>query len=403
MALPSLSNMRILHTSDWHLGRSFLGVGMLVHQAAFLEHLLDVVESREVDLVVVSGDVYDRALPPGDAVALLDDTLVRLGRSRAQVVLTSGNHDSALRLGFASRLLAQAGIHVRTRPEEVGEPVVLADEHGPVVVHALPFLDPDHLHHAWGLPARTHEAALGEAMRRVRADLAQRPEPARSVVMAHAFVAGVRPASPSDSERDLSVGGVQVVPAAVFDAIDYVALGHLHGPATLSAHVRYSGSPLAYSFSEAAHTKGCWLVDLDAGGLAHAEHVPAPVPRALVRLRGHLEDLLHDPVHDSAEPAWVQAVLTDPVRPRRAKPRLEERFPHVLSIGFEPEGARPAVLPAARTGAGVGDHQVALDFVRDVTGREVVEPEAALLREALEQVGHDRDQERDRRRDRVDR
>src|SRR6478735_9479993 len=202
--------MRILHTSDWHLGRSFHREGMLTHQAAYVDHLLEVVESEAVDLVVVAGDVYDRALPHVDAVRLADDTLARLAASRAQVVLTSGNHDSAQRLGFSSRLIDAAGVFIRTDASSVGTPVLLDDEHGQVAVYGIPYLDPDSVREPWALKARSHEAALTEAMRRVNADRATRD--ARSVVLAHAFVAG---AEPSDSERDISVGGVSLVPTSV--------------------------------------------------------------------------------------------------------------------------------------------------------------------------------------------
>src|SRR3954454_4458428 len=176
---------------------------MLDHQASFVDHLIEVVESEQVDLVAVAGDVYDRALPHVDAVRLADETLARLAASRAFVVLTSGNHDSAQRLGFGSRLIDAAGVFLRTDASSVGTPIVLDDEHGEVAVHGIPYLDPQALHDPWRLPARTHEAALSEAMRRVRADLAAQPR--RSVVLAHAFVAG---GLPSDSERDISVGGV---------------------------------------------------------------------------------------------------------------------------------------------------------------------------------------------------
>ncbi|HEY6932171.1 MAG TPA: exonuclease SbcCD subunit D [Marmoricola sp.] len=372
--------MRILHTSDWHLGRSFHGQGMLAHQAAFVDHLLEVVAAQRVDLVVVSGDIYDRALPPVDAVALAEEALVRLAASRARVVLTSGNHDSHQRLGFASRLIDAAGVHVRTHARDVGTPVLLEDEHGPVAVHGLPYLDPDHLREPWALGSRSHEAAMTEALRRVRADLDRRPG-TRSVVMAHAFVAGARP---SDSERDISVGGVQHVPAALFEGFDYTALGHLHGRHELAPALRYSGSPLAYSFSEATHRKGCWLVELGARGLAGAEFVDAPVPRPLARLRGRLDDLLTDSRHAAAEQAWVQAVLTDPVRPSQAKPRLERRFPHVLSLGFEPEGGTADTLPAARTGAGLSDHAITLEFVRDLRERPADGAESALLQAACD-------------------
>ena len=250
--------MRILHTSDWHLGRSFHRVGMLDAQASFVDHLLETVESEQVDLVVVSGDIYDRALPPVDAVELADDTFARLAASRAQVVVTSGNHDSQIRLGFNSRLADAAGVHLRTRWQDVGTPVLVEDAHGPLAVYGLPYLEPDAVRVPWGLDARSHEATLAEAMRRVHADLDTRRD-TRSVVMAHAFVAGdpERGAQmASDSERDISVGGLQIAPTSLFTKVDYAALGHLHGRHTLTDSVRYSGSPLAYSFSEADARQG---------------------------------------------------------------------------------------------------------------------------------------------------
>src|SRR5680860_113021 len=183
--------MRILHTSDWHLGRSFHGEDLLAAQAVYVDHLIETVETDEVDLVVVCGDVYDRALPPVDAVALADDTFTRLAASRARVVITSGNHDSARRLGFSSRLVDAAGVHLRTDAGRVADPVLLEDEHGPVAVYGIPYLEPDVLKHAWDLPGRSHHAALAEAMRRIRADRASRPLGTRSVVMSRSDISTV--------------------------------------------------------------------------------------------------------------------------------------------------------------------------------------------------------------------
>ena len=363
--------MRILHTSDWHLGRSFHREGLLGHQAAYVDHLLDVVESERIDLVVVAGDVYDRALPPVDAVRLADETFARLASSRAQVVVTSGNHDSAHRLGFGSRLIDASGVFIRTDATAVGTPVLLEDRHGPVAVYGLPYLDPD---------------TLREAMSRVRHDLARRPG-ARSVVLAHAFVAG---GEPSDSERDISVGGVSVVPASVFDGVDYTALGHLHGRHTLTGAIRYSGSPIAYSFSEATHRKGSWLVDLDACGLHAAEFVDAPVPRPLARIRGDLDSLLTDPALTRHESAWVQATLTDDTRPLQAMDRLRRRFPHALVLVFEPGQSTCATAPAAAT-RGRTDHQISLDFVADLRGTPATDAESALMLEACDACCEDPD------------
>jgi exonuclease SbcD len=383
--------MRILHTSDWHLGRSFHGEDLLAAQAAYVDHLLATVAEQGVDLVVVAGDVYDRALPPVDAVSLADEAFHRLASSRARVVVTSGNHDSARRLGFNSRLVDLAGVHLRTDPTRVGEPVLVDDEHGTVAVYGLPYLEPDVLWRAWDLSGRSHHAALEHALGQVRADLAARPH-TRSVVLAHAFVAG---GAPSESERDISVGGVSMVPTSLFEGLHYTALGHLHGRATLSDTVRYSGSPLAYSFSEASHVKGSWLVDLDADGAVTAEFVEAPVPRRLARVEGTLEELLGDPLHDRHEQSWLQATLTDRTRPAQAMERLRSRFPHAVALRFAPAGAPER--RARATSAGRSAHDVALDFVHHVRGGPAGDAESALLREALECCPEDRDLALERR------
>ena len=374
--------MRILHTSDWHLGRSFHRVDLLSAQAAVLDDLVAVARAEKVDAVVVAGDVYDRALPGVDAVALLNDTLERLVDLGVAVVVSSGNHDSAVRLGFLSGVLARSGVHLRTDPARVGDPVLLADQHGDVAVYPLPYLEPTLTADVLGTE-RTHAAVLAAAAGRVRADLATRPAGTRSVVAAHAFLVG---GAPSDSERELAVGGVVSAPLGVFDGVDYVALGHLHGRQTLAPSVRYAGSPLAYSFSEAGHTKGCWLVALGRDGVEAVEPVDAPVPRPLARLRGTLADLLADPKLAAAEDAWCQVVLTDDVRPSSPMEQVRRRFPHTLELRLQPAavaGDDDAGGYAARI-TGRGDVEVCCGFLEHVRGRPADEAETALFREALE-------------------
>ncbi|MFF3457747.1 exonuclease SbcCD subunit D [Streptomyces sp. NPDC002730] len=377
--------MRFLHTSDWHLGRSFHRVSMLDAQAAFLDHLVATVRERDVDAVLVAGDVYDRAVPPLAAVELFDEALHRLAAAGVPTVMISGNHDSARRLGVGAGLIERAGIHLRTDPAACGTPVLLSDAHGAVACYGLPYLEPSLVKSEFKTEKARHEAVLGAAMERVRADLATREEGTRSVVLAHAFVAG---GEESDSERDITVGGVSAVPSAVFRGVDYAALGHLHGCQTITERVRYSGSPLAYSFSEAHHRKTMWLIDLGARGELTAERIDCPVPRALARLRGTLDGLLDDPALVRHEQSFVEATLTDPVRPAEPMARLTERFPHTLSLVFEPErpGEDTATSYAQRL-KGRSDQQIAEDFVAHVRGGSGPDDrERTVLRGAFDHV-----------------
>jgi exonuclease SbcD len=323
------------------------------------------VAAEGVDAVVVAGDVYDRAVPSADAQAVLDRVVGRLVAAGAAVVLTPGNHDSARRLGTFSALLTKAGLHVRAETSRLDEPVLLTDAHGEVAVYGLPYLEPEIARHELGVPdARSHETVLRAAMDRVRADLFLRPG-ARAVVLAHAFVGG---GVASDSERDICVGGVEVVPASVFDGVDYVALGHLHRPQTLTDRLRYSGSPLPYSFGEAGQVKQVWLVDLDASGLAGVRAVPLPAPRPLTVLTGALDDLLADPAHAAAEQSWVSARLTDPVRPADPMRALRARFRHCVHlewIGGTAGGDGRSYQERLR---GRDDLDVAGEFVAHVRG-----------------------------------
>ncbi|MFI0444213.1 exonuclease SbcCD subunit D [Actinomadura sp. 6N118] len=367
--------MRLLHTSDWHLGRSFHREDLLGAQAAFVDHLVDTVRSENVDCVLISGDVYDRALPAVDAVRLCNEALERLA-ALTRVVLIAGNHDSVQRLGFGSSLMDKAGVHVRTDPASVGEPILVDD----AAIYGIPYLEPELVRHPWDLDERSHAAALTEAMRRVRADIARRD--ATSIVLAHAFVTG---GEASDSERDISVGGAANVPASVFEGVDYAALGHLHGRQAMTDRVRYSGSPLAYSFSEERQLKGSWLVDLRPGGELSAECVEAPVPRRVARLRGPIATLLDDPSYEAYEDRWLQITLTDAQRPSAAMERLRRRFPYALVLGFDPEdeGAADTRTWSERIRER-SDLDIAGDFVTEVSQAPASAAERDLLHEAFE-------------------
>ncbi|TFV91575.1 exonuclease SbcCD subunit D [Blastococcus sp. CT_GayMR20] len=372
--------MRLLHTSDWHLGRSLHGTDLLAEQEAVLSGLARVVAAESVDVVVVAGDVYDRAVPSADATGVLDRVVGRLLKAGAAVVLTPGNHDSARRLGTFSGLLSAAGLHVRASTRTLDEPVMLSDDHGDVAIYGLPFLEPEVARHELGLQdARSHEAVLAAAMDRVRADLFLRPG-ARSVVLSHAFVGG---GVASESERDICVGGVDLVPASVFDGVDYVALGHLHRPQTLSPRMRYSGSPMSYSFGEAGQEKLVWLVDLDASGLAEVRPLPLPVPRPLTILVGELADLLADPAHARFEGHFVSARLTDEIRPADPMRRLQTRFPHCVHLEWTGTGTVADGRSYQERMRGRSDLDVAGEFVSHVRGVGTTPAERELLARAL--------------------
>lgn len=374
--------MKILHTSDWHLGRTLHGVDLLPDQERFHDWLVDLVASRGIDAVVVPGDVYDRAVPPAAAVDLLSRTLARLAEITT-VILTPGNHDSAVRLGFASGILRD-GVHILASTEGIEHPVSIEDEHGEVLFFGLPYLEPDIARIQLAADdaeplARSHEAVTVAALDRVRTRLADHPD-ARSVVLAHTFVTG---GAPSDSERDLRVGGVDSVPARVLSGIDYLALGHLHGCQDLSAQVGapawYSGSPLAFSFSEKDHRKAVLIIDLDADGVADVERVPTPVPRPLTELRGTLEQILESAPEHRED--WTRAIVTDAVRPPHLQETLRSAFAHLLLTEYAPEGrAAAGITPPVRQGA--DPVQVMDEFLAFVTGGAPDPAEHAVLEDA---------------------
>ncbi|ROS49024.1 exonuclease SbcCD subunit D [Frigoribacterium sp. PhB24] len=386
--------MRILHTSDWHLGRTLHGVDLHEHQQAFVDHLVGLVSERAIDVVVVAGDVYDRAVPAVPSVRLLGRALAGL-TEHATVIVTPGNHDSAVRLGFAAELM-RPGLHLRASVDLLDEPVVVDDPDGPVAFYGLPYLDPDSVRRSLAPGgtdeplARSHAAVVGAAMQRVRDDLAGRPG-TRSVVVAHAFVVA-GPASDreadhaerSESERDIRVGGVDSVPSTAFDGVDYVALGHLHGAQRVgpSGRLRYSGSPLAFSFGERNQVKSSTIVELAADGSVSVDLVPAPVPRRLAEVTDTLDALL-DGRYDALRDAWLRVFVTDPVHPERLYTRVAEHFPHALAIHHTPVGALDAPTLAPVT-AESDPIEVAADFVAFASGGAPSEAELAVVRGAYE-------------------
>mgnify|MGYP000044072813 CR=1 FL=1 len=394
--------MRILHTSDWHVGRRFNEADVLGDLGLVLDRLEEQIAEYAVDVVAVSGDLFDRAAPPTDAVRFLSDRLQRLRQAGPKIVLISGNHDGASRLGYGAWAAAAGGLHIITDVEQTGAPVVIDDEHGPVHFYGIPFLDPkiDRSRFAEVPDAyatlTSHERILDAAMDRVRASLAEHGDP-RSVVLAHCFAINASRGADlsglaehgdlvTDSMRSIASGGIEVTPAAVFEPATYVALGHLHSRQRLAEHIRYPGAPLAYSFSDRG-PRGSWLVDLDASGLAGVQWLELPVPRQMSTITGTLDELLAHPSYEPLTEHWISAVLTDPVRQPHAMRRLQERFAYCVALEYRPAESGAPQVRYRELLAGKRDEQLAAEFVPAMRGGvAATEEELTLIREAFEAI-----------------
>ncbi|MBM5816281.1 MAG: exonuclease SbcCD subunit D [Cyanobacteria bacterium K_Offshore_surface_m2_239] len=413
--------MRVLHTSDWHLGRTFHGAALLEEQAAALDRIVELAREGEVDAVLIAGDIYDRAIPPAEAVRLFNDTLARLRAAGAAVVAIAGNHDSHVRVSVYDPLLSALGVTIRGDVRRANQPVIVTPRRGggPVAIYPLPFLDPavdGPSLEAEGLEPESieeeslereslepesvsvesgaaspggrlrHEEVTRLALARLRRDLRQRPGH-RSILVAHGFVAG---GVPCESERELTVGNVERVSVEAFAGFDLVALGHLHRAQELDGpRLAYSGSPLPYSFSEEGQRKEVRLVDLAADGPPTVERVPLAVGRPLATVEGEIERLLRDPALEAAAKARVRVVLTDEMLPLQAKARLQRRFPHIAELRHRPPRAdhQPSSDRQQRVRRATSPLELLTAFYTDQQGRPATAREEQLLRRALEAAG----------------
>ena len=378
----------MLHTSDWHIGRTFHGHSIDDHVRIVLKAISDAVREHGVDLVIVAGDVFDSSTPKADAFTMFGDAVRAIREAGAQIVVTSGNHDGPARLGHMAEFASFGGVHVRTRLDALAEPVILADEHGDVAIYGIPYLHPEFLQTAHdNYDGTTHATALDFAMGLIRADAGARD--VRYVAAAHCFAQNVYATvedSGASEERDITRGTLDLVPVAVFEGPDYVALGHIHGRATLAETVRYSGAPLRFSFGGRNEPRGMWLVNLGAPGTtADSTWIDLPVPRGVSRLTGTLDELLAPGAHEEARDDWVEIILTDDTMPLDPMRRAQAKFPHAVTVTHRPTD-RPdtAVRTYAARVVGRSDTEIIGEFLAFVRGGEgPSEAEGALVAEAL--------------------
>lgn len=316
--------MKLLHLSDLHIGKRVHETSMLEDQQFILLRILQIIDQYHPDAILIAGDVYDKTIPSAEAVTLLDDFLYRLSQRQIPVMMISGNHDSPERLAFGGRMLEQSHIHISPVYSGRVEPICLEDCFGPVDFWLLPFLKPVHVR-------RCHpEQSVESYTDACRVALEQLPlDPARrNVLLTHQFVTG---AATCESE-ELSVGGSDNVDASIFDAFDYVALGHIHGPQNIGSNrIRYCGTPLKYSFSEASHHKSVTLVHLNAKGDLSLELIPLTPLRDMRQLRGSFQDLSEGQPSDD----YLHLILTDEEDVPEAVGKLRVIYPNLLKLSYD--------------------------------------------------------------------
>lgn len=374
--------MRLLHLSDLHLGKCVLEAPFLEDQRHILKAALTAAIGHSVDAVMIAGDIYDRSVPPADAVGVLDDFICGLSERGIPVLAVSGNHDSPERLEFGSRLFSGRGVHIAGSYNGTLRRVTLDDEYGRVNFYLLPFLKPAAVRAFFDEEIGSTEAAVRAALKGVPAD-----QNDRNVLIAHQFVcAGEQPPETCDSEA-LSIGGSDSVDVSCFDGFDYVALGHLHRPQRIGRDsVRYAGSPLKYSLSEVRHAKSFSLVTLGEKGQIDTELLPITPLRDLRRIRGKLNDLI-DAARESPAGSddYIHAVLTDDSALDPAA-RLRMVYPNLLHVEIERQGRETCEDTAFDPMAYKTEPELFEDFFRHVHGTGLSDEQRAVLDRVIANV-----------------
>lgn len=373
--------MKLIHLSDLHLGKRVNEFSMLEDQQYILTEILQIIDREKPDGVMIAGDVYDKSVPSAEAVALLDDFLVRLAKRDLQVFLISGNHDSPERMAFGGRLMAQSGVHLAPVYDGKVSPITLTDEYGPVNLYLLPFLKPAHVRRCF--PEReilTYTDALAAAIEAMGVDTAQ-----RNVLVTHQFVTG---AARCDSE-EISVGGTENVDVSVFGPFDYVALGHIHGPQQVGREtVRYCGTPLKYSFSEAKHQKSVTVVELGEKGAVSVRTVPLTPMRDLAELRGTYEELTFRGFYDgtSYPRDYVHITLTDEEDIPDAVSKLRIIYPNLMKLDYDNKRTRAGIILEGAEDQQRSPLELLEEFYEKQNGQPMGEEQRAFAKSLMERI-----------------
>ena len=381
--------MRILHTSDWHLGRRLEGESLAEPHEVFLNWLTkEFIPEHKPDLIVIAGDIFDRPVPPTEAIELYERSLAAIVKSGTQVLISAGNHDSRVRLGMHSSFLDSMGVHLRTKLSHVDQAVRIENDEMVLLAYGIPYLEPDVDAgidaHQWDVTA-SQDGVMEQALSLIKADIAQSQKATkkqiRTLVASHAWVVG---GSGSESERNVKVGTLGQAKAQVFDGIDYVAMGHLHGPQKVNSDkslIYYSGSPIPFSFSERDHEKRVLIIDVNADGVSEVSSHPVKQVRKMQQYRDTVEALLSDKYPPNED--WVKVIVTDNQVPINFFDLLKkQKFKYLVQL--VPEKSIDGIVD--RSGQGVllqnlSHQDVTKRFVRRVTRSEEL---SAEMEEAIQ-------------------
>ncbi|EIV8642574.1 exonuclease SbcCD subunit D [Vibrio parahaemolyticus] len=374
--------MKFIHTSDWHLGRQFHNVSLLEDQLAVLEQLIQYIENNPVDAVIVAGDVYDRSVPPTIAIELLNRVVKRIcGELNTPMILISGNHDGAERLGFGSEQMKRSGLHIISNFEDMLTPVVIETKAaGHVAFYGMPYNDPEQVRYVYKEPVSTHDEAHKLLAEKITE---QFQSEYRNILISHCFVDG---AIESESERPLSIGGSDRVSHEHFLNFDYVALGHLHQPQKKGEeYIRYSGSLMKYSFGEQNQKKGFTLVEIGKDGFIGAEHIELTAPHEMRIVEGELEQILEWGKTDPKNEDYLLVRLMDKHAILNPMEKLRTVYPNVLHlekpgmlIGVEQEMAQAKL---ARS-----EIDMFKDFFAEAQGSELSNEQEQAISDIIKQL-----------------
>ncbi|HLS08663.1 exonuclease SbcCD subunit D [Lentibacillus sp.] len=378
--------MILFHTADWHLGKLVQGVYMTEDQRYVLEQFIKAVEEEEPDAVIIAGDLYDRAVPPTEAVHLLDEVLSKIVlEMNTPVLAVAGNHDSPSRLNFGSNIMKQNGFHIIGHFSENLQPVVLHDEHGPVQFHLVPYCDPSVVRTTLADDdIRTHNDAAEKVVEHIRR---QMDPDARHVYVGHAFVTpfGEEEENTTDSERPLSIGGAEYVDAYNFSPFHYTALGHLHQAHHVSSEtIRYCGSILKYSISEEHHQKGFSIVEMDGDGNVSVEKRSLTPRRDIRTIEATMEDLLTHPVNDD----YVFVRLLDDAPILSPMERIRSVYPNAMHVERKHYGISggPTRNKSKVDRSNMSDLELFKSFYKEVKGVEATAETEAIFKEVLDEL-----------------